>query len=132
MATRSARSRTFAPVRAPVINGTLGECIQTLISFEIYRMLGPRPLAPKLFNAFLSALAVVVFSWTLSLAFPTQAALTAGLILAVWPSHIFYTSQNLKEAPVCLLAYAAIGATLAAGFAASAFIAGPRHWLSSR
>jgi len=36
--------------------------------------------------------------------------------MALWPTHIFYTSQNLKEAPVGLLAYAALGAALAAGF----------------
>ena len=102
--------------RAPLINGTLGERVQTLTSLEIYRMLGPRPFALKLLNALLGALAVAAFAWAMSIIFPTRAALIAGLALAVWPSHIFYTSQNLKEAPIGLLTYAAFGAVFAAGF----------------
>ncbi len=106
--------------RAPVINGTLGERVQTLISLGFYRIFGPRPFTVKLFNAFLGALGVAAFAWALSMAFPEPTALAAGLLMAVWPSHIFYTSQNLKEAPVGLLAYAALGAALAAGFDAKA------------
>lgn len=106
--------------RAPVINGALGARIQTLTSLGIYRVFGPRPFVNKLFNALLGALAVMAFAWALSMAFPAQAALAAGFGMAVWPSHIFYTSQNLKEAPTALMAYAALGAALAAGFDKSA------------
>ncbi|MDD5301910.1 MAG: hypothetical protein PHS14_02290 [Elusimicrobia bacterium] len=102
--------------RAPVINGSLGERVQTLLSLEMYRLFGPHPFLIKLFNAFLGALSAAAFAWALSMAFPARAALIAGLAMAVWPSHIFYTSQNLKEAPVGLLAYAALGAAFAAGF----------------
>lgn len=106
--------------RTPVINGALGERIQTLITLGIYRLLGPSPLTIKLFNALLGALAIAAFIWALSRVFPAPAALAAGFGMAVWPSHIFYTSQNLKEAPAALLAYAALGSALAAGLDAKA------------
>ncbi|MBI2789621.1 MAG: hypothetical protein HYX59_13160 [Elusimicrobia bacterium] len=102
--------------RPPAINGTLGERLQTSISLGFYRVLGPRPFVVKLFNAVMGALAVAAFAWAMTFAFPARAALGAGLAMAVWPSHVFYTSQNLKEAPVALMAFAALGAALAAGF----------------
>ena len=100
--------------RRPTINGTLAERIQTRITLDVYRIFGPRNLPVKLLNALLGALAVAVLTWSLSLVFPAEAAWAAGLLVAVWPSHVFYTSQNLKEAPADLLAYAALGAALAA------------------
>ena len=106
--------------RAPVLQGSRGERVQTSISLAIYRAVGPRPFAVKLFNALLGALAVAAFARALSLIFPVRAALAAGLLLAVWPSHVFYTSQNLKEAPVALLAFAALGLAFASGFNARA------------
>lgn len=102
--------------REPLINGSLGGRIQTFVSLGFYRLFGPRPFVIKLFNAFLGALAVAAFAWAMSLVFPARAALAAGFGMAAWPSHIFYTSQNLKEAPVALLAFVALGASLAAGF----------------
>lgn len=101
--------------RTPQINGSLSRRIQTVISLAVYRTLGPRPFAVKLLNAGMGALAVAAFTWAVSLAFSSRAAFAAGLMIAVWPSHIFYTSQNLKEAPVALLAYAALAAAYAAG-----------------
>ena len=116
--THSAASAALGDIRngrQPHINGTLGERIQTWISLELYRVFGPRPFQIKLLNALFGALAVATFAWAMSMAAPARASLTAGFCMAVWPSHIFYTSQNLKEAPVALLTYAAIGAAFAAG-----------------
>jgi hypothetical protein len=121
--THSYAVSALADVRAgrlPVINGALGERIQTAISLGFYRALGPRPFLIKLFNALLGALAVAAFAWALSKAIPSRPALIAGLAMAVWPSHLFYTSQNLKEAPVGLLTYATLGAVFAGGFDAKA------------
>lgn len=101
--------------RRPVINGSLSERLQTSISLGAYRLFGPRPFLIKLLNAVLGALAVVAFAWALTMAFPASSALAAGLVMAVWPSHVFYTSQNLKESPVALFAYAALGAAFAGG-----------------
>ena len=120
---RAAATRALAEVedgREPAINGTLSERIQTLISLESFRLFGPRQLPVKLLNALLGALAVAVLGWTFSLVFAPEAAGLACLAVAVWPSHVFYTSQNLKEAPSDLLAYAAIGAAFAAGLDRSA------------
>lgn len=102
--------------RPPLINGALGERLQTAISLGVYRLFGPSPFLIKLLNASLGAAAVAAFVWALSMAFPFRSAFAAGILLAAWPSHVFYTSQNLKEAPVSLLAYAALGAALASGF----------------
>ncbi len=102
--------------RAPMINGTLSARIQTLLTLQTYRAFGTNPLAIKLLNAVLGALAVATLTWALTFAFPLRTALIAGILVALWPSHIFYTSQNLKEAPANLLAYAALGWALAAGF----------------
>jgi hypothetical protein len=98
------------------LNGSLGERLQVFVSLGVYRAFGARPLLLKLLNALLGALAIAAFAWALSRAFSPRPALLAGLALAVWPSHIFYTSQNLKEAPIALLVYAALGAAFAAGF----------------
>lgn len=96
------------------INGSLSERLQIAMAVRTYRIFGPRPLATKLLNALLGALGIVTLAWTLSLVFPVQAALAAGALVALWPSHVFYTSENLKEAPADLLAYLALGAALAA------------------
>lgn len=100
--------------RAPFINGSLSERIQTFISVQMYRAVGPKPLAIKLLNAVLGTLCVLVLARALSYVFLKRAALAAGLLVAVWPSHVFYTSQNLKEAPADLLAYLGLAAALAA------------------
>jgi hypothetical protein len=101
--------------RSPLINGSLSERVQTSISLGVYRLFGPKPLLIKLLNAALGALAVAAFTLALFQVFPSSSALAAGLVMAAWPSHIFYTSQNLKEAPVGLFAYAALGAAFAGG-----------------
>lgn len=101
--------------RVATIKGTLAERIQTRISIGVYRAFGPRPLPIKFLNALMGALGVAALGWALSFAFPVEVALAAAFLVAVWPSHVFYTSQNLKEAPADLLAYAALGGALAAG-----------------
>ncbi|MDP3544492.1 MAG: hypothetical protein Q8T11_18660 [Elusimicrobiota bacterium] len=104
----------IAAGRSPRINGSLSERLQTSMTLQTYRVFGARPLAIKLVNASLGALCILALTWTLSLVFPSRAALAAGALVAVWPSHVFYTSQNLKEAPADLLAYLALGAAFAA------------------
>lgn len=104
----------IADGRSPQIPGTLSERLQTLLTLEVYRASGTHTLPIKLLNAFLGALTVAALTWALSLAFSTEVAWAAGLLVALWPSHIFYTSQNLKEAPADLLAYLALGAGLTA------------------
>lgn len=104
----------LAAGRAPHIDGTLSEQMQTLMTLGTYRLFGPHPLAIKLVNSLLGTLAIVALARALSLLFSPRAALAACAAVAVWPSHVFYTSQNLKEAPADLLAYLALWAALSA------------------
>ena len=120
--------RDEAQGRPPVFTGTLNSRVQAFLVYELYRWTGPRPLAVKLVNAVLGAAGVMVLTWMFGFAFSRRAALAAGLLVAVWPTHVFYTSQNLKEAPADLLAYAGLAFALAAGprrgiFAAIAVLA---------
>jgi hypothetical protein len=117
----------LAAGRPAQINGTLSEQLQIATTLQVYRAFGVRPLAIKLVNALLGALGVAALAGALSLVFPPGAGLAAGALVAVWPSHIFYTSQNLKESPADLLAYVALGAALAA--ASAAFKRGSAAWL---
>lgn len=98
--------------RAPSFNGTQSQLVQLKIQTALYRLAGPRPLAMKIFNAVLGALACVVLAAALMLVFAPGPSLTAAFLCAAWPSNIFFTSQNFKEAPTNLLAYLAFWAFL--------------------
>ncbi len=113
----------------------------------LYRVAGPRPLAPKLCNAFAAALGVLAFGTWAAAVFGASAGLIAAGLLALWPSHVFYTSQNFKEGLICAAlmgalwlcrpgrtaAAAALLAVLAvlrapAALAAAAALAAPAAW----
>ncbi len=108
--------------------GSLSRRIQVIITLGVYRVFGPRPLAVKLLNALLGSAAVTALAWAFSLIFSASAALWTGLLVAVWPSHVFYTSQNLKESPVDLLAYAALGTALTAALDEKIPLAHSARW----
>lgn len=65
----------------------------------LYKATAPAPLAPKLFNSFLGSLTVLVWGAAAAALFGRRAGLLTALAAAVWPSSVFYTSQNFKEAP---------------------------------
>lgn len=65
----------------------------------LYKATIPTPFIPKLFNCLLGAACVSVWAWTAAVLFGKRAGLGTGLAYAIWPSHIFFTSQNFKEAP---------------------------------
>lgn len=100
--------------RPPVFKGPRSVRVVAYGVYGLYKLTGPRPLAAKLANAALGAAGVVTFAWMLTLAFEPSAALISGLLVALWPTHVFYTSQNLKEAPSILLSYAALACAMAA------------------
>ncbi|MFA6030804.1 MAG: hypothetical protein WC969_13180 [Elusimicrobiota bacterium] len=74
----------------------------------LYRVFTPVPLVPKLFNALLASLAILLFGLLARFAVGGRAALLATLLLALWPTHVFYSSQNLKEAWMALAVVAAV------------------------
>ncbi|MBI5631769.1 MAG: glycosyltransferase [Elusimicrobia bacterium] len=78
----------------------------------IYRIVGHVPLAAKLVNALFGALSVwAFFRLCLPVFGASQAFLAAG-VLACWPSHVFFTSQNFKDALIFFSAYLALGSFL--------------------
>ena len=88
---------------------------QRLVAFctaALYRVFGLHPLIPMLANAALGALGVFALGVLASRAFGPRAGLLAAGAVALWPSEVFYTSQNLKEAPTQLLLWLAFAALL--------------------
>jgi hypothetical protein len=85
--------------------GTLSQRVQVRVQYEVYRLFGVHPFAMKAVNAVLGSLAVVVLGAALWEPFGPGPALTAAAFVALWPSAVFYTSQNFKEAPALLFAY---------------------------
>ena len=74
----------------------------------LYSIFGPHPLAPKLLNASLSA-ATILLWYLIAGSFLSERASTAALILlACWPTHVFFGSQNLKDAHVLFLSAASL------------------------
>ncbi|MBI5622882.1 MAG: hypothetical protein HY924_03800 [Elusimicrobia bacterium] len=97
------------------------EIYTTWVIFFYYH-LGTAPLLLKLINGTLASASVLLwFLLVRSLSPPLagkgadRAALAAGLLLALWPTHVFYTSQNTKEAWTLLALAAAFYLVLAAG-----------------
>lgn len=86
----------------------------------LYKAAAPAPLVPKLLNSFLGALSALVLGAAAAVTFGRRAGLLTALAVAVWPSHVFFTSQNFKEAPGLLSAAAAL-----AGWAAALAARGP-------
>ena len=89
-------------------NATLGQRTQVLVQTSVYRLLGVHPFAMKALNCILGAAAVAALAAAAATAFSPPAALMAAALFAVWPSNVFYTSQNFKEAPNALLVLLAL------------------------
>lgn len=127
----AAKSRAAGTCGAPPgFDGTRSQLMLIETQLALDRLLGPHPLAPKLFNALLGALACAALGAALWPVFGAGPALTAAALCAAWPSNVFFTSQNFKEAPTNLLAILAIWGFLtlldggAAGAAAALVAAG--------
>lgn len=78
-----------------------------------YVLIGRHPLVNKLLNSALGAAALALFGLAVRPLFGEKHALTAAALVAVWPSHAFYTSQNFKESPTLFLIYGAFAALTA-------------------
>lgn len=92
--------------------GSLSQRLQVAFLVRLYSVVGPRPLAAKLVNAAAGAAAAVLLAASLLTVFGPAAALTAGTLFAVWPSAVFFTSHNLKEAPLAFFVFTALAALL--------------------
>lgn len=92
--------------RPAAFAGNLSQEVEARLQAALYRVFGPRPLAAKLTYALCGSLAIVAFGLLVAPVLGSGPALAAAAAVAVWPSGVFYTSQNFKEAPTNLLAYA--------------------------
>ena len=101
--------------RPLILMGPISLRLHLLMTLGVYRVFGPRPIAVKLLNAALGAGGIAALVAAFELVFPWPAAFASGLTLALWPSHAFYTSQNLKESPTQALAFFGLAAILALG-----------------
>lgn len=99
----------------PALPGSPSQRVQALLIGSIYRVAGPRPMAAKLVNAAVGGVGVWLLFETALPIFGTGPAVLAAAVLAAWPSHAFYTSQNFKDAWVLLFllgGWAALGRLL--------------------
>lgn len=112
-----------------------GQRLHAALIAAPYMLVGRRPLVPKLINSALGAAAVVLLGLAFATAFDRRAAFAAAAAVAVWPSHVFYTSQNFKESYVFVAVFGGLAllvkalegrprATLAAGSFALFMLAG--------
>lgn len=63
-----------------------------------YKFFGPQPMIPKIVNGTV-AVGAIYFWYRISLLFiPSSAAIIVLWMLALWPTNIFFGSQNTKEA----------------------------------
>lgn len=80
---------------------TTSQRTHIVFTAALYRAFGAHPLAPKLVNALAASLGILAFALLSARVFDPPAAAAAGLLLASWPSHVFFTSQNFKEGLSC-------------------------------
>lgn len=69
----------------------------------LYRAVRPSPLVPKAVNCALGAAAALAVGAAAGTLFGRRAGAVAAVLVAAWPSHAFYSSQNIKEAPSLFL-----------------------------
>lgn len=93
--------------------GNLSQLLQVRAQAGLYALVGVHPLAMKAFHSLLGAAGVAALGAAAILAFGPASGLAAALLCAFWPSNVFYGSQNFKESPTNLLAYAALTALAA-------------------
>jgi hypothetical protein len=67
----------------------------------VYHAFGAHQILAKLLNALAAAAGVGAFGLLAGRLFAPRAALAAAALMALWPSHVFYTSQNFKEGLLC-------------------------------
>jgi len=89
--------------------GSPSQRSQTFLLACIYRVFGHRPLVAKLINALFGALIALLLFHFLRPVFGEGPALGSAALSAVWPSHVFFTSQNFKDAWAIFLCYLALG-----------------------
>ena len=94
--------------RPPAWPGSPSQRVKAAALAGLYRLFGHRLIVPKLLSACIGAAIPVVFYVVAAPAFGPAAALASAALIALWPSHVFFTSQIFKDGPIillCLLAF---------------------------
>lgn len=87
----------FSRGDAPSFTGSTGQRVYALVVAVLYRSLGAAPIWPKLLNAALGAGAVAMFWRAADSVAGRRAAAVSALLVALWPTHVFYTAQLFKD-----------------------------------
>jgi hypothetical protein len=95
-------SAACAPSRRALVLGTA----------VLYGAFGDHPLIPRLGDALLGAIGALCLGLVAGRVAGPEAAPWAASAAALWPSHIFYTSLNMKEAPTIAFFLLALTALL--------------------
>lgn len=78
----------------------------------LYRFTGRRPLAAKLVNAAFGGMIIWLLYIGMAPVFGRGPAAASALAAALWPSHVFFTSQNFKDGATILFAFLAVTGAL--------------------
>ena len=108
----------WAAGRAHEPSGSPSQRLHAVYLGSLYRAFGHRPLIPKLINCAAAGATIALLYGLFTALFGPGPALASALLVALWPSHIFFTSQNFKESATQLLATFAIASAALAGKAA--------------
>lgn len=95
-----------------MIGASQSERVHAYALAAIYRAFGHEPLLGKLAGALAGAGAIVLLAKALSLEFGLPAAAGFGLLAALWPSSVFFSSQNFKDPWELLFAYGALACAI--------------------
>ncbi len=70
----------------------------------VFALLGHHPIALGILNSFLgAALIVPIYLWGLDLSIPSSALRKGAVLIGFWPSLVYFTAQNLKDAVILIL-----------------------------
>lgn len=75
--------------------------LHILLTALVYRAAGPYPIAAKLINVLATTIGLAAFGLLAGRVFGPRIGLVSAALIGLWPSHVFYTSQNFKEGLVC-------------------------------
>lgn len=91
---------------------SLGQRLHSRFIAAIYYAGGHHPLLAKLVHCLFSAAALCCLAAAVSSVFGAPVALLTTALVGGWPTHVFFSSQALKDPLMMFFAYAALAAIL--------------------
>jgi len=106
-ATASDMADAWSTGRAYAIPANPSERAHAGVLAAVYSVTGKKPVAGKLMNAALGSTSALLLGAAAFPSFGPMAATLSAIAVALWPSHIFNTSQNFKDALAIFLSWLA-------------------------